>query len=383
MTDFKALLRKLRENRNTLEARKARWATDPPLGLLNQIADHKQAIDLTEQVIAGHLTEAQWREKLKPLLVAIDERAASSEICQVTLGDIGGDVRDAIIAGRDVHVTIYNYPPPPAPPVTDADTAPDDAPIAENPYRGLFAFRPEHSHLFFGRETFTRQLVQATTSRSLVAVLGASGSGKSSVVFAGLVPALLARSDAPWQFTTFRPGTDPFFGLAQALVPLIDPGLSKIKQTDEARDFAVRLREGRSRLADHLQTIHDNNPDRRLLIIADQFEELYTLCKDTDTHHAFLNLLLAALPTPNSPFTIHHSPFTIVLTLRADFLGQASLYRPLADALQGTTELLGPMTRSEMTEAIEKPAALHGVQFEANLVERLLDDVGQEEGSLP
>jgi hypothetical protein len=159
-------------------------------------------------------------------------------------------------------------------------------------------------------------LVQATDSRALVAVLGASGSGKSSVVFAGLVPALLNRSDERWLLTTFRPGDDPFFGLANALVPLLEPDLSKIKQTGEARDLATRLGEGRSPLADYLTTIHHIHPDHHLLLIADQFEELYTLCRDTDTRQAFLNLLLAALPNSNSQSTIHNSQFTIVLTCR-------------------------------------------------------------------
>ncbi|MCB9079270.1 MAG: SUMF1/EgtB/PvdO family nonheme iron enzyme [Anaerolineaceae bacterium] len=302
-----------------------------------------------------------------------------------------GDIDASTHAGRDVVIYNYHYhgqaeiqPTPPP------DSAADE-PIPPNPYRGLFAFRPEHADLFFGREQFTTQLVAAVESRRLVTVLGASGSGKSSVVFAGLVPALVnrpvrqaqGRPGEPWLFTTFRPGGDPFQNLAAALVPLYETSLSKTDQMVATRKLSAGLQANDLPLADVLASIRTTHPDHHLLLIADQFEELYTLCHDADTRHAFLNLLLTALPNPNSPLSIVNYPLSIVLTLRADFLGQASLYRPFADALQGTTELLGPMTETELHEAIEKPAALQGVTFEEGLVKTLLADVGYEEGSLP
>jgi formylglycine-generating enzyme required for sulfatase activity len=302
-------------------------------------------------------------------------------------GDISADVTaGGHIAGRDVVIYNYHYyaqaevSPAPA-----AETAVAAEPIPANPYRGLFTFRPEHAPFFFGRESFTQSLVAAVESRRLVTVLGASGSGKSSVVFAGLVPALVNRPGEPWLFTTFRPEADPFFGLASALIPLLEPDLGKTRQIGEARDLAARLRAGQSPLADYIRAIHQAQPDHRLLLIADQFEELYTLCRDPDARRAFLDLLLpAVLPSPPTPrLPISPTPLHVVITLRADFLGQASLYRPLADALQGTTELLGPMTEAELRAAIEKPAAAQGVAFEAKLVDDLLADVGRQEGSLP
>lgn len=312
-----------------------------------------------------------------------DISGGDTDIGNVIRGQIGGDVvgRDKIggdrVGGNKVVVgtLIINYPPPSPSETAAPETPSTDAPIPNNPYRGLFAFRPEHAHLFFGRESFTEQLVQAVKNRSFTAVLGASGSGKSSVVFAGLVPALAASGQ--WLFTTFRPGDDPYLGLASALVPLIEPELNKIKQVGEAREVAQRLREGRSPVTDYIKEIQKSNPDYRLLIIADQFEELFTLCRDSETRHKFLNAWLSLGEQPQASF--HH----LVMTLRADFLNQASLYRPFADALQGTTELIGPMTREELTQAIEMPAQQQGVQYEDKLVERILDDVGQEAGSLP
>jgi hypothetical protein len=277
----------------------------------------------------------------------------------------------AAIATEIVAAYIHNLP-----------LAPTEAILPDCPYRGLFAFRPEHTNLFFGRETFTKKLVQAVESRSLTAVLGASGSGKSSVVFAGLVPALATTKQ--WLFTTFRPGNDPFFNLANALVPLIEPQLSKIKQIGEARDLADRLHTAQSPLADYITAIHQAQPDHHLLLIADQFEELYTLCRDPITRQEFLNLLLNLLfPDSENHKPLLQNRLALVLTLRADFLGQALSYRPFADALQDTDLKLGPMTRQELTEAVEKPALLQNVLFEEELIDRILDDVGQQESGLP
>ncbi len=232
MADLKTFLGKLHQNLNILQEREAKYGGNAPLDLINQIDDHQKAIALTEQALAGELSQAEWHDALQPLLVGIASRtgeAASS----VTIGDIEGGIHDSIIAGRDVvgrdkvgrhkvgrdqlivGTLIINYPPPP-PMIPEVETAATAESIPANPYRGLFAFRPEHAPLFFGRETFTTQLLQAVESRPFVALLGASGSGKSSVVFAGLVPALLNQSGKPWLFTTFRPGDDPFLGLANA-----------------------------------------------------------------------------------------------------------------------------------------------------------------------
>ena len=367
MTDPKSFLAKLQKNLNTLKVREAKYAGTAPLDLLNQITDHETAIELTKQRATGQLNETEWQDALKPLLVSLEKAQIIIDQQEQQVDTQYNVIGDLII---------YNYPPPPAPTVIEKDIS-DDETTPDNPYRGLFAFRPEHAHLFFGRETFTQKLVQATESRSLVAVLGASGSGKSSVVFAGLVPALLNKSDDAWLFTTFRPGDDPFLGLAGALVPLIEPEMSRIKQVGEARDVATRLREGHSPLTDYVKQIHHTHPDSRLLIIADQFEELYTLCQDDNVRQKFLDVLL------DTVVGVQRSSPRLIFTLRADFLGQALTYRPLTDVLQDADLKLGAMTRKEMTEAIEKPAELQGVHFEEKLVARLLDDVAGEEGGLP
>ena len=248
---------------------------------------------------------------------------------------------------------------------------------ASSPYLGLSAFTQEDAHLFFGRDTFTQKLLRAIESRGLVTVLGPSGIGKSSIVFAGLVPALLERSNEKWLFATFRPTEDPFLGAANALIPLLEPDLGKTKQIAEAGNLADHLRERPTALTEYLLSIHQVYADHRLLIIVDQFEELYTLDRNSNVRQQFLDALLGAAEATQGA-----SP-RLVLTLRSDFLSLAQSYPRLNNALQDTMVLLGPMARDELKEAIEKPAEHHNVSFEAKLVDRILDDVGQEEGSLP
>ncbi|MDB9385992.1 nSTAND1 domain-containing NTPase [Microcystis aeruginosa] len=255
-------------------------------------------------------------------------------------------------------------------PADSADVADDKLPC---PYRGLFHFGPGDAEYFFGRKSFIKTLFQATQTRNFIPLLGASGSGKSSVVFAGLVPKL--QQEGHWQFTHFRPGSDPFHALALALVPLYTTNLNETERLAQARQLANYLRDGDIPLADVFAQIKHNYPSERVLLIADQFEELYTLCPDETIRRNFLDKL--------TTFPFERVGMVLVLTMRADFLGNALSYRPFADVLQNTDLKLGPMNREELTEVIEKPAQKLGVTLEAGLVKRILDDVESEPGNLP
>jgi hypothetical protein len=255
-------------------------------------------------------------------------------------------------------------------PADSADVADDKLPC---PYRGLFHFGPGDAEYFFGRKSFIETLFQATQTRNFIPLLGASGSGKSSVVFAGLVPKL--QQEGHWQFTHFRPGSDPFHALALALVPLYTTNLNETERLAQARQLANYLRDGDIPLADVVAQIQQNYPSERVLVIADQFEELYTLCPDETIRRNFLDKL--------TTFPFERVGMVLVLTMRADFLGNALSYRPFADVLQNTDLKLGPMNREELTEVIEKPAQKLGVTLEAGLVKRILDDVESEPGNLP
>ncbi|MEH2425326.1 MAG: hypothetical protein V7K48_31815 [Nostoc sp.] len=242
----------------------------------------------------------------------------------------------------------------------------------------MFHFGPNDAEFFFGREIFIEQLYSATKTHNFIPVLGASGSGKSSVVLAGLVPKL--QKEGHWQFTHFRPGSDPFHAIALAIVPLYTPNLNETKQIAQARELASYLQDGAIPLLDVFAKIRQNHPNHRVLLIADQFEEIYTLCNNQEIRRKFLDCLLASLETPIS---LSSSATVLVATMRADFLGNALSYRPFSDVLQNADVKLGPMNREELKEVIEKPAQKLGVTFADGLVERILDDVEDQPGNLP
>lgn len=252
--------------------------------------------------------------------------------------------------------------------------------IGASPYRGLAAFREQDQPFFFGREHFIQQLLDAIRTRRMTAVIiGSSGSGKSSVIAAGLIPAL--RSEGDWRIVELRPGADPFHALAAALLLLLEPDLSESTSLIESQKLASALKDGTlplHRLLDRLQKKLGAEP--QCLLFIDQFEELYTLCQQPETRRNFLVGLLDAIDVQRGR---RDQRLALLLTMRADFMGQALSFRPFADLLQSSAIMLGPMMRDELRAAIEKPAAVQGAAFEDGLVERILDDVGSEPGNLP
>ncbi len=158
------------------------------------------------------------------------------------------------------------------------------------PYRGLFAFQKEDAPFFFGRENFTQQLENAVHRERLVTVIGPSGSGKSSAVFAGLIPKLCSQGN--WQTLDFRPGDRPFYALAFKLIQHLEPNLeSENDRLRETRQLAADLQQEPEALRDAIERIIWNNPGTRFLMVIDQFEELYTLCSKQECQ-SFLERLL-------------------------------------------------------------------------------------------
>ena len=240
-----------------------------------------------------------------------------------------------------------------------------------NPYRGLAAFREADANLFFGREAVVAELAATVEKQSFVAVIGASGSGKSSVVFAGLVPCL--RQTGHWLITSLRPRTQPFLELATALVPWLYP--DKLDQAKKLEEFSRDLQNSQITLSSILQLIQREYPNQRLLLIIDQFEELYTHTADKTLQQRFIDVLLQPLP---SPYCVP------LITLRADFMGQALAHDTFANVLdQYRDKKLGRMTDSELTGAIEQPANQLGVKLAAGLTDHILGELGREPGNLP
>ena len=291
----------------------------------------------------------------------------------------GGQVQGIAGAGsvRIENFTIYNRPPDEA-----ATPSESDEPIGPCPFPGLAFFGPEDADRFFGRDTAIERLVEAVGRQSLIALVGASGSGKSSVVLAGLAPRLHRSKN--WLFSHFRIGSeverDPFLALARALVPLFVASEDDVQRLMNAKKLGAGLQSGELTLRDVFAECRSRNKGRSILLIADQFEEVFTLIPDEAFRHHFIDVLLAGVSNPGPDAK---PDICLMMTLRADFYGRALLHRPLADALQGQVENLGPMNRHELRAAILQPAESVKVSFEPGLEETLLDDVESRPGSLP
>jgi WD40 repeat protein len=240
------------------------------------------------------------------------------------------------------------------------------------PYRGLLVFREEDALFFYGRDSFTKTLVDATQRGEVVSVIGASGSGKSSIVFAGLVPAL--RQQGAWEIVAFRPGQRPFQAIATAWVMLRASDQAQPEQLQSVLQLAEAWRTDEAALYTAIEDAVWESPGTKVLLIVDQFEELYTQCQDVQERQAFIDGLLKVVELPN---------VALVLTLRTDFLGQALAYSPLADVLQRGNRMLGAMSRAELQAAIAQPAALLGVTLEEGLTDRMIEAVSRSEGNLP
>jgi WD40 repeat protein/DNA-binding SARP family transcriptional activator/energy-coupling factor transporter ATP-binding protein EcfA2 len=245
---------------------------------------------------------------------------------------------------------------------------------AISPYCGLNAFGQEQASAFFGREETVERLLAEVERRSLLLLVGVSGSGKSSLLHAGLLPALLNQADGASErrVITLHPGDDAFAALAEALRPLLPP-VHSLSLADDLRTGATSL----PRLLKEAFCAETSKPVS-LVILIDQFEELFLSQQEDTVGQHFLKLLAEA---PSESFAPHG--VALVIALRADFLGQALTYGAFANVIQDRIFALGAMSRAEMARAVELPAQTQNVYFEPGLVERLLDDVGDEAGRLP
>ena len=255
-------------------------------------------------------------------------------------------------------------------------------PPPPNPYRGLLAFREEHASNYFGRAPDAADLLAAVERQPLVAVVGPSGSGKSSLVYAGVVPPL--RATDGMRIADFRPRGRPFAALAQSLVALwpIDPA-DRVAQT---RKLAAHLAEAQATLTDAVQETLRQSGGSRLILIADQFEEIYTLGQPGDEPQGFADLLVQAVQD-SLPIPSRAGPpeCCLLLTLRADFLGHALAHPGLAALLDRCPpKLLGPVEdRARLRAIIEQPARGAAVALEDLLPERILRDLAQAQFSRP
>ncbi len=235
------------------------------------------------------------------------------------------------------------------------------------PYKGLAAYQPEDAQFFFGREALVDELVRRVQLHQVLVVGGASGSGKSSLVRAGLIPALKAGAlpgSESWQVTLFTPGRDPFAEL-----------FFHIRKGSEDTGSAVSLEDlvAHPTLARHLGgTDASRQP---LVLCIDQFEELFTLVNEPQR-----SKFVAALSSMTDPAD---SRVRVVIVVRADFYAACAQIPWLAERITHNQVLVGPMTGPELRRAISEPARRAGLYLERGLVDAIVDEAGNEAGSLP
>jgi energy-coupling factor transporter ATP-binding protein EcfA2 len=258
--------------------------------------------------------------------------------------------------------------------------APDpmNEPIASNcPFRGLQAFEEEHAEFFFGREALTQHLVEQLRTDRFLAVIGPSGSGKSSLVRAGLIPSLrqgILSGSAAWSVVVFKPGPHPLENLASKLLAHIAGRVDPLRTRQLILDALQRDESG---LHTMVQVALSAAPTtQRLLLVIDQFEELFTLCRDEFARSAFIaNLLYAS--------TITGGQSTAVIMLRADFFGKCASYAHLASRIADHDVLVGSMDIEDLRQTMLGPANKVGLNYEKGLIHTILDDLGNEPGNLP
>ncbi len=254
-----------------------------------------------------------------------------------------------------------------------------------NPFPGLRPFEPNEDHLFFGREKEIDELLRRLRGSRFLAIIGSSGSGKSSLVRSGLIPSLrggfMAGASPDWRVAILRPGVAPIAQLAAALdCPEVLGAPAELEKTNRVLIEATLLRSARGLVEAVRQARLP--PDQNVLILVDQFEELFRFRRDTSVEESrddavgFVKLLLEASRAPE--FSIY-----VVLTMRADFIGDCMAFPGLPEAVNSGQFLVPRMTRDQLRSAITGPVAVGGGKIAGRLVTRLLNDFGDEYDQLP
>ncbi len=237
------------------------------------------------------------------------------------------------------------------------------------PYQGLRALTPKTAGVFFGREVQTQELMGKLRGSKFVPVLGPSGSGKSSVVRAGLVTQLLK---AGWQVVTMKPDDQPMANLKSALKPLFE----EMSVGEQRRLMAVLTGEGLLAMARQLPEHRPENRPKngQVLLLVDQFEEVFARCAKA-AGQQFVSELLAVGQAD--------TPLAVVMTMRSDFVDDWLRAGLPSAVIRRDTVWLGPLQGEDLKAAVEKPAQSRGYALEAGLLPMLLRDVAKEENCLP
>ncbi|MBS1487382.1 MAG: High-affnity carbon uptake protein Hat/HatR [Bacteroidetes bacterium] len=256
----------------------------------------------------------------------------------------------------------------------------------DNPFPGLRPFKVEESHLFFGREGQSDEVLLKLSKSRFVGVIGPSGSGKSSFIYCGVLPILyggfLTDASPNWEVVVTRPGAGPIDNLAESLLKstkdyiYADPEDKKIKRTI----VSTLLRSSSLGLVEAIQQSR-RSADINYLVLVDQFEELFRFKDSTDPNSvnetlAFVNLLMEAV-------NYEDSPIYVAITMRSDFIGDCAQFPELTRKINDSHYLIPQMTRDQKRRAIEGPVAVGNAKIAPRLTQQLLNDLGDNPDQLP
>lgn len=274
---------------------------------------------------------------------------------------IGGDVQRSIVImgdGNSISLT------PEALDLLKPETKTEEQGEGDPPYMGLRYFDTQDADLFYGREALTRELLARVQKESFLAIVGASGSGKSSVARAGLIPAW-TKENKRGAIHVITPTAHPLESLAASFTRESESVTATSRLMDDLKNDSRSLR----------LYVKKTFGETQSLLLVDQFEETFTLCKDADERKVFIENLLALADEDGAA--------RVVITLRADFYHHCAEYEGLRNVLKTHQEYIGAMTADELRQAIIAPAETHSWDFQPGLVDLILQDIGAEPGALP
>ncbi len=267
--------------------------------------------------------------------------------------------------------------------VEDTNNITQNKGLIFNPFPGLRPFSTDESHLFFGREGQSQEVLKFLAQNRFIALMGTSGSGKSSLMYCGVIPILqggfITQAGADWKIITCRPGQNPISNLSNALVSHISDNNS----IDELQSEYINTTLSASSLGltEVLKQV-PRNESQNILLLIDQFEELFRFRKIVNTEEAF-NEVIAYIKLLLEVLNQNEIPVYIVITMRSDFIGECAQFQELTQLINDSHYLIPQMTRDDFRDAIEGPVAVGGGKMTPFLVQQLLNDIGDNPDQLP
>lgn len=257
--------------------------------------------------------------------------------------------------------------------------------VGFNPFPGLRPFTIEESHLFFGREGQSDEVLMKLYENRFVAVVGPSGSGKSSFIYCGVIPILyggfVANKTSNWNVVVARPGASPIDNLAEAIFKKIPkPNATEEDKKIRKKIISTLLRSSSLGLIESIMQTREFS-DNNTLILIDQFEELFRFRRQDDPEAInealnFVNLLTEAI-------RYEGLPIYVAITMRSDFIGECAFFPELTRAINNSYYMIPQMTREQKRMAIVGPVAVGGGEITPRLTQRLLNDLGDNPDQLP